>query len=231
MKFLSFLLLLNFLSVNCFSDYGLICNNPKLLSYYRKKYESNKEKLMDEKFSILHKNFQLPNFKFKEHDLDSKTDGGKIIERNTDDYFKDKKCVLFGLPGAFTPTCSSKHLPGYEKLYDEFKELGIDEIYCVSVNDVYVMKKWKEYENINKVKLIADGTCSFTRSIGMNVNWIKERGFGERSWRYSAYIENGVVINSFIESPFKDESVEDPFEVSDAETMLSYLKEKLKIKV
>ena len=119
----------------------------------------------------------------------------------------------------------------YEKLYDKFKELGIDEIYCVSVNDVYVMKKWKEYENINKVKLIADGTCSFTRSIGMNVNWIKERGLGERSWRYSAYIENGIVINSFIESPFKDESVEDPFEVSDAETMLSYLKEKLRIEV
>ena len=142
-----------------------------------------------------------------------------------------EKIILFGLPGAFTPTCSSKHLPGYENLYDEFKELGIDEIYCVSVNDVYVIKKWKEYENINKVKLIADGTCSFTRSIGMNVNWIKERGFGERSWRYSAYIENGIVINSFIESPFKDESVEDPFEVSDAETMLSYLKEKLRIKV
>ncbi len=231
MKFFSFLFLLNFLTVNCFSDYGLISNNPRLLSYYTKKYDSNKDKLMNEKFSILNENFQLPNFKFKEHNLDIKTGGNKIIERDTDDYFKDKKCVLFGLPGAFTPTCSSRHLPGYEKLYDEFKELGIDEIYCVSVNDVYVMKKWKEYENINKVKLIADGTCSFTRSIGMNVNWIKERGFGERSWRYSAYIENGIVINSFIESPFKDESVEDPFEVSDAETMLSYLKEKLRIKV
>ena len=180
---------------------------------------------------ILNENFKLPNFKFKEHNLDIKTGGDKIIKKDTDDYFKDKKCVLFGLPGAFTPTCSSKHLPGYEKLYDEFKELGIDEIYCVSVNDFYVMKKWKECENINKVKLIADGTCSFTRSIGMNVKWIKERGLGERSWRYSAYIEDGIVINSFIESPFKDESVEDPFEVSDAETMLSYLKEKLRIKV
>ena len=137
MKFLSFLLLLNFLSVNCFSDYGLICNNPKLLSYYRKKYESNKEKLMDEKFSILHENFQLPNFKFKEHNLDTKTDGGKIIERNTDDYFKDKKCVLFGLPGAFI---SNNYLQDYERLYNNFTDLGIDEIYCVSVNDVFVVK-------------------------------------------------------------------------------------------
>jgi peroxiredoxin len=231
MKFFSFLFFINFLTVNCFSDYGLICNNPGLLSYYRKKYDSNKDKLMNEKLSLIDKNFILPNFKFKEYKLDIKSDGDKIIEKDTNDYFKDKKCILFGVPGAFTPTCSSKHLPGYEKLYDKFKELGIDEIYCVSVNDVYVMKKWKEYENINKVKLIADGTCSFTRSIGMNVNWIKERGLGERSWRYSAYIENGIVINSFIESPFKDESVEDPFEVSDAETMLSYLKEKLRIEV
>ena len=93
------------------------------------------------------------------------------------------------------------------------------------------MKKWKECENINNVQLIADGTCEFTKSIGMNVSWFKERGFGERSWRYSAYIENGYVINAFVEKPFKNESVDDPFEVSDAETMLSYLREKLNVKV
>ena len=231
MKIIRLIFLINaFIAVNCFSDYGLICKNPKLMEYYRKKYEIYKDKI-DEKTSILNENFQLPNFNFKEHILDLESNGDKIINKNTNDYFKDKKCILFGLPGAFTPTCTSKHLPGYEMLYDEFKELGIDEIYCISVNDVFVMKKWKEYENINKVKLISDGTCSFTKSIGMNVNWVKERGFGERSWRYSAYIENGIVINTFIERPFKDESVEDPFEVSDAETMLSYLKEKLKIKV
>jgi len=232
MRIFSLLFLINILNtVNSFSDYGLICKNPKLMEYYKKKYEFYKDKIDDEKISVLSKNFELPSFKFKEHILDTESNSDKIIDKGTNDYFKDKKCILFGLPGAFTPTCTSQHLPGYEKLYDEFKELGIDEIYCISVNDIFVMKKWKEYENINKVKLIADGTCSFTKAIGMNVNWVKERGFGERSWRYSAYIENGVVINTFIERPFKDESVEDPFEVSDAETMLSYLKEKLRVKV
>lgn len=232
MRIFSIIFLINILNtVNSFSDYGLICKNPKLMEYYRKKYEIYKDKIDDEKISVLNKNFKLPKFKFKEHQLDTESNGDKIIDKGTDDYFKDKKCILFGLPGAFTPTCTSQHLPGYEKLYDEFKEMGIDEIYCISVNDVFVMKKWREYENINKVKLIADGTCSFTKAIGMNVNWVKERGFGERSWRYSAYIENGVVINTFIERPFKNESVEDPFEVSDAETMLSYLREKLRVKV
>lgn len=226
MKILNYLFLISFLnSVICYTDYKLICQNPKLLEYYSKKYD----RLKYEKKSILSTNFKLPEFKFKEHQLNS--DGDKITIKNTGDYFRDKKCIMFGLPGAFTPTCTSKHLPGYEKLYDEFKELGIDEIYCVSVNDVFVMKKWKECENINNVQLIADGTCEFTKSIGMNVSWFKERGFGERSWRYSAYIENGYVINAFVEKPFKNESVDDPFEVSDAETMLSYLREKLRVKV
>lgn len=230
MKFLNFVFFISFLTnVNSFSDYRLTCKTKNFLDYMKKKTPRND--LINEKFSILNENFQLPDFKFKEINLDNESDNDKIITKGTDDYFKDKKCILFGLPGAFTPTCSAYHLPGYENLYDQFKEIGIDEIYCISVNDVFVMKKWKEYEKINKVKLIADGTCSFTKSIGMNANWTKERGFGERSWRYSAYIENGLVKKSFIERPFKDESVEDPFEVSDAETMLKYLKESLTIKI
>jgi len=232
MNFLKLFFLINIFNfVTSFSDYGLICNNPKLLEHYSRKYVINKDKLMNEKLSILDKNFQLPDCKFKEFVPDAKSSNNKIIDKGTDDYFKDKKCVLFGLPGAFLPTCTNHHLPGYEKLYDEFKKLGIDEIYCISVNDVFVLNNWKESGNIKKVKLISDGTCSFTKSIGMNAHWTKEKGLGERSWRYSAYIENNMVINTFIERPFKDESIDDPFEVSDAETMLSYLREKLKIKV
>ena len=154
----------------------------------------------------------------------------------TDDYFKNKKCVLFSLPGAFTPTCSASHLPGYEKLYDQFKKLGIDEIYCLSVNDAFVMRKWGLDQGLEedltpgsfgfkKVKLIPDGACLFTREIGMSCTWDSERGFGERSWRYSSLIIDGVVKKVFIEEPFVQNSEADPYQVSDAETMLNYVKE------
>lgn len=154
----------------------------------------------------------------------------------TDDYFKNKKCVLFSLPGAFTPTCSASHLPGYEKLYDQFKKLGIDEIYCLSVNDAFVMRKWGLDQGLEedltpgsfgfkKVKLIPDGACLFTREIGMSCIWDSERGFGERSWRYSSLIIDGVVKKVFIEEPFVQNSEADPYQVSDAETMLNYVKE------
>ena len=150
------------------------------------------------------------------------------------DYFSNKKCVLFALPGAFTPTCSSSHLPGYEELYDDFIKMGVDEVYCLSVNDAFVMRKWgldqgleedKEVGSLGfkKVKLIPDGTASFTRALGMTCHWSTERGFGERSWRYSAFIDNCVVKKVFIEQPFIQNSEEDPFEVSDARTMMQYL--------
>ena len=153
----------------------------------------------------------------------------------TDDYFANKKCVLFSLPGAFTPTCSSSHLPKYEELYDEFKNLGVDEVYCLSVNDAFVMRKWGLDQGLQedftpgslgfkKVKLIPDGACLFTRGVGMSCTWESERGFGERSWRYSALIDNCVIKKAFIEEPVIQNSKEDPYNVSDAETMLSYLK-------
>ncbi len=154
----------------------------------------------------------------------------------TNDYFKGKKCILFSLPGAFTPTCSSSHLPGYENLYDKFKKLGVDEIYCLSVNDAFVMRKWGLDQGLEedltpgslgfkKVKLIPDGACKFTRGVGMSCTWENERGFGERSWRYSALVINGVVNKVFIEQPFMQDSKEDPFNVTDAETMYDYVKE------
>ena len=153
-------------------------------------------------------------------------DGGVYVWKDiqSDDLFNSKKVVLFALPGAFTPTCSSTHLPGYEAKYDELKELGIDEVYCLSVNDAFVMNQWGEHQGVKKVKLIPDGNADFTREMGMLIE--KENlGFGKRSWRYSMYVENGVIKKAFVESGFSDDCADDPFEVSDAGTMLAYLKE------
>ena len=182
---------------------------------------------------------KLPNVIFK-----TRTRTESINEENpfiwkdmtTDDFFKNKRCILFSLPGAFTPTCSASHLPKYEELYDTFKELGIDEVYCLSVNDAFVMRKWGIDQGLvedktpgslgfTKVKLIPDGACQFTRGVDMSCTWDSERGFGERSWRYSALIDNCIIKKVFIEEPFIQNSEADPYEVSDAETILNYLKE------
>jgi thioredoxin-dependent peroxiredoxin len=139
--------------------------------------------------------------------------------------FDGKKIVVFGLPGAFTPTCSSTHAPGFETKYDEFKKLGIDEVYCLSVNDAFVMKSWADKLGVKKVKMLPDGNAAFTRKMDMLVK--KENlGFGERSWRYSMLVDNGVISKIFSEAGFSNDCPEDPFEVSDADTMLGYLKEK-----
>jgi len=146
--------------------------------------------------------------------------------------------VLFSLPGAFTPTCSSTHLPGYESAYEEMKGKGIDEVYCLSVNDAFVMRQWGLSQGLEedktvgslgfkKVKLLPDGACLFTRGMGMSCTWEKERGFGERSWRYSAVVDDGVVEKMFVEGGgITQDSGPDPFEVSDAGTMLDYLNSK-----
>eukprot|EP00808_Paulinella_micropora_P012385 g75003.t1 len=131
----------------------------------------------------------------------------------TEDLFKGKRVVLFSLPGAFTPTCSSTHLPSYEKHYDEIKKLGVDEVYCLSVNDAFVMRQWGLHQklpeekesksnplnpgNFQRVKLLPDGACLFTRGMGATCVWEKERGFGERSWRYSVVIHNMKVEKIF----------------------------------
>jgi thioredoxin-dependent peroxiredoxin len=143
----------------------------------------------------------------------------------THDLFANKKVVVFSLPGAFTPTCSSTHLPGYEAMYDEFKALGIDEIYCLSVNDTFVMNAWAKDQNVMNVKMIPDGSGEFTRKLGMLVK--KENlGFGMRSWRYSMLINNEIIEKAFVEPDFGDDCPTDPFEVSDANTMLEYLQNK-----
>lgn len=148
--------------------------------------------------------------------------------------------VLFALPGAFTPTCSSFQLPGYEKHYDEIKAAGVDEVYCLSVNDAFVMRQWGLHQglaeettdtsnplnpgNFKKVKLIPDGAALFTRGMGMSCTWTSHRGFGERSWRYVCVLNDMKVEKIFVEAPFIQDSEADPYEVSDAENILKYLK-------
>ena len=142
---------------------------------------------------------------------------------STDDIFAGKRVVVFALPGAFTPTCSSTHLPRFEELYDEFREEGIDEVYCLSVNDAFVMFQWGRHQGVEKVKMLPDGSATFTEGMGMLVK--KDNlGFGERSWRYSMLVEDGEIQKVFSESGKEDDCPTDPFEVSDADTMLNYIR-------
>lgn len=144
--------------------------------------------------------------------------GDEWIKLTSDEVFKDKTVVVFSLPGAFTPTCSSTHLPRYNELAKVFKENGVDDIYCVSVNDTFVMNAWAADQEAQNINMIADGNGEFTEGMGMLVDK-KELGFGKRSWRYSMLVKNGVVEKMFIEP----QKPGDPFEVSDAETMLNYI--------
>ena len=169
---------------------------------------------------------QVPNviFKTRVRDESIKSENPyRWQEVTSDEIFKGKKIVLFALPGAFTPTCSSTHLPGYETSYDEFKKLGVDEVICLSVNDAFVMFQWGKHQKATKVKLLPDGSAEFTKGMGMLVRK-DDLGFGDRSWRYSMYVEDGNVKKMFIEPGFSDDCPDDPFEVSDARTMLDYLK-------
>jgi peroxiredoxin len=170
----------------------------------------------------------IPEVTFKTRVRDESVEGPNPYrwqDMMSHDIFGGKKIVVFGLPGAFTPTCSSTHAPGYEAHYDEMKALGVDEIYCLSVNDAFVMKKWADDLGVSKVKMLPDGNADFTRGIGMLVK--KENlGFGARSWRYSMLVEDGVIAQVFAEEGYSDNCETDPFEVSDADTMLTYLKEK-----
>ena len=160
----------------------------------------------------------IPNCTFKTRAL------GSWQDVTTDDLFKNKKVVVFALPGAFTPTCSNTHLPGFEAKYDEFLKY-VDEIYCVSVNDSFVMNAWAKDQKIEKVKMLPDGNGEFTKGMDMLVNK-QHLGFAYRTWRYSAIIDHGLLTKMFAE-PGKNDNGEDmdPFLVSDANTILKYLQE------
>jgi len=164
-------------------------------------------------------------FKFRVGDSDEKGGctfiGGSWKDVTTDELFKGKKIVMFGLPGAFTPTCSGELLPKYEERYDEFISNGVDDVYCISVNDAFVMNAWARDLGIKNVKMIPDGCGTFTSNMGMLVAKPKQ-GFGMRSWRYSALINDGVVEILNEEPGFNNFSDDnDPYEVSDPETMLN----------
>jgi peroxiredoxin len=168
----------------------------------------------------------VPQVTFKTRVRDESLGGDNPFrwqDLTTDDIFKGKKIVLFGLPGAFTPTCSSTHAPGYDAKYQEFKDAGIDEVICVSVNDAFVMYQWKQKLGLTSVFMLPDGNGDFTRGMGMMVDK-SNLGFGSRSWRYSMLVEDGIIKKLFVEPNFMDNCPDDPFEVSDADTMLNYLK-------
>ncbi len=138
--------------------------------------------------------------------------------------FKGKTVIVFSLPGAYTPTCSSTHLPRYNELASVFKQNGVDEIVCMSVNDAFVMNEWKAGQNAENVTVIPDGNGDFSGAMGLLVDK-RNLGFGMRSWRYSMLVKDGIIDKMFIE-PDKEG---DPFEVSDAETMLHYINAQAKI--
>jgi glutaredoxin-like protein len=150
-------------------------------------------------------------------------EGGEWKTVTTDDLFKGKTVVVFSLPGAFTPTCSSTHLPRYNELAPAFLANGVDRIVCVSVNDAFVMNEWAKDQEAGNVVLLPDGNGEFTDGMGMLVDKA-DLGFGKRSWRYSMLVRDGVVEKMFVEP----QRPGDPFEVSDADTMLTYINPKAK---
>ena len=169
---------------------------------------------------------RVPNVTFKTRVRDESVGGPNPYrwqDLTTQELFGGRKVVVFSLPGAFTPTCSSNHLPRYDELYEEFKALGVDEIVCVSVNDAFVMFQWGKHVGNKNIFLLPDGNGEFTRKMGMLVDK-SNLGFGMRSWRYSMLVEDGNIEKLFVEPDFGDNCPIDPFEVSDADTMLAYLK-------
>lgn len=144
-------------------------------------------------------------------------------DKSTYDYFAGKRVVLFSLPGAFTPTCSTYQLPGFENNFAEFKALGIKDIYCVSVNDAFVMNCWAKDQKIKKVKMIPDGSGKFTREMEMLV--IKDNlGFGARSWRYACVVNNGLIEKWFVEPGMEDNCESDPYGETSPENILDWLR-------
>ncbi len=143
---------------------------------------------------------------------------GQWVDVNTDQIFQGRTVVVFALPGAYTPTCSTTHLPRYNELAPTFSKLGVDEIVCLSVNDGFVMSEWQKDQDAPNITFLPDGNGEFTEKMGMLVDKAN-LGFGKRSWRYSMLVKDGVIVKQFIEP----EKEGDPFEVSDADTMLKHL--------
>lgn len=150
--------------------------------------------------------------------------GHQWVDKTTDDYFKGKKVVVFALPGAYTPTCSSTHLPRYNELYESFREENVDDIICLSVNDTFVMNEWQLDQGAENITMLPDGNGEFSEQLGFLVDKT-DLGFGKRSWRYSMLVNDGTIEKMFIE----DNVPGDPFDSSNAETMLKYLNPDIEI--
>ena len=164
----------------------------------------------------------VPNVKFKLRTRN--VDSGEFdwTYPTTEDYFKDKRVVVFSLPGAFTPTCSNNQVPGFDVLYDQIIESDVDEVYCIACNDTFVMNAWAEDLRVKNVKFIPDGSCDFTA--GMNMLVRKDNlGFGARSWRYAMVVDNGIVERMFVEDGKEDDCGTDPYGETSPEKVLAYL--------
>ena len=149
-------------------------------------------------------------------------ENGEFLVKSTEDLFSAKRVVIFSLPGAFTPTCSAYQLPGFEENYFNIQNYGIDDIYCISVNDAFVMNAWAKDQGVVNVKLIPDGNGEFTDGMGMLVRKFN-LGFAMRSWRYAAVINNGEIEQLFVEEGKRDNADDDPYVESTPEKVLEYL--------
>jgi peroxiredoxin len=172
-------------------------------------------------------NRQVPQVTFKTRVRDESIEGDNPFrwqDLPSEELFRGKRVVLFGLPGAFTPTCTTEQCPAYERSYDELRSLGADEVYCLSVNDAFVMYQWSKHLGLKKVKVLPDGSADFTRRMGMLVK--KDHlGFGLRSWRYAAVVDDGIVTAWFEEPGINDEGMDDdPYGESAPDKVIEWLK-------
>ena len=172
-------------------------------------------------------NREIPDVTLKTRVRDESVDGPNPFrwqDRQTREMFGKGRVVVFSLPGAFTPTCSTEQCPAFERQYDDLRAAGADEVYCVSVNDAFVMFQWGKQLGLNKVKLAPDGSGDFTRRMGMLIN--KDHlGFGQRSWRYAMVVDDGVVKAWFEEPGINDNGDDDdPYTESTPDMVLEWLK-------
>lgn len=151
------------------------------------------------------------------------TKGFRYNNTGSDDLFKNKRVIIFGLPGAFTPTCSKSQLPAYERRFDEFQSHGIDDIYCCSVNDTFVMEAWRKVKGVKKVKMLPDGSGIFTQEVGALVS--KDNiGMGQRSWRYALIVNDMRIEEVFAEEGMADNVPDDPYENSNPSRVMAHLR-------
>ena len=178
--------------------------------------------------------FRPPNTTFQMRVRDESIDGPNPYrwqQITSDELFKNKRIVLFSLPGAFTPTCSTYQLPGFEENYDRIRNNDIDEVYCISVNDAFVMNAWAKQQDIQNVKVIPDGSGNFTRFMGMLIGK-NHLGFGLRSWRYMCVIKDGVVEKWWQEPGINNEGTDDdPYENTTPEKCVDFLEKDLIVNI